>query len=132
MQLKQITGLVVPGEVPKLDSKTFDFFSKIKSKSAISDLLKTGHRVKCPSFTIIFKKNSLNSDRLGVIVSRRTGNAVKRNKLKRISRELFRNNRLNIPPFFDVLIKPRPELDKEKSEISKECYNKWQQELKKR
>lgn len=119
------------GRCLKLDLKKFGFYYKIKSKSEISDLLKTGHRWKCPAFTIVYKRNNINNDRLGIIVSRRTGNAVKRNKIKRILRELFRNNRLNKPPYFDVLIKPKQELETEKKEKLKECYQKWQENSKK-
>ena len=55
---------------------------------------------------IIFNRNSFSHDRVGILVSKKNGNAVKRNRIKRIFRELFRNNKRSNPPFFDVLIQP--------------------------
>ena len=42
--------------------------------------------------------------RLGVIASRRVGNAVKRNRAKRKIRELFRSNQTSLPFHSDVVI----------------------------
>jgi len=45
--------------------------------------------------------------RLGITVSRHYGNAVKRNRFKRIVREAFRLCRHQLPKGFDLNIKPR-------------------------
>jgi ribonuclease P protein component len=81
---------------------------KIKKKSEISRLFKEGRRWECDGFVLIYGQNDLLHDRLGVIVSRAMGNAVKRNKVKRVFREVYRRNIRQSPPFFDILIKPRP------------------------
>ncbi len=49
--------------------------------------------------------------RLGVIASRRVGNAVKRNRAKRQVREIFRLNQECLPPECDVLIIVRSQFD---------------------
>jgi len=45
--------------------------------------------------------------RLGITVTRRYGNAVRRNRFKRIVREAFRLSRALLPQGFDLNIKPR-------------------------
>ena len=42
--------------------------------------------------------------RLGLSVSARTGNAVRRNRLKRLIREFFRLKRATLQPGLDILI----------------------------
>jgi ribonuclease P protein component len=43
--------------------------------------------------TVLFLANSLGYDRLGIVASRRIGGAVRRNKAKRLIREIFRLNK---------------------------------------
>lgn len=46
--------------------------------------------------------------RLGVIASRRVGDAVRRNRAKRLLRELFRHNQDALPAACDLLLVARP------------------------
>lgn len=48
--------------------------------------------------------------RLGLIVGRKCGNAVERNRLKRLIREAFRLEQRRFPDGLDVLVAPRPGL----------------------
>jgi ribonuclease P protein component len=49
-----------------------------------------GRRISGRYMTIIGQPNTLNSDRLGIVASRRVGGAVVRNRAKRRLREIFR------------------------------------------
>jgi ribonuclease P protein component len=59
--------------------------------------------------------NGLPHPRLGLSVSRKVGNAVVRNRWKRLLREAFRLDRPTLPPGMDLLVIPRgqtkPKLD---------------------
>ena len=61
-------------------------------------------KVKTKNFLILIKKNRQASARLGVTVSKKVGNAVVRNRLKRYVREYFRINKNNLPPGRDMVI----------------------------
>ncbi len=59
--------------------------------------------------TVLFLANGLSHDRLGIIASRRIGGAVRRNKAKRLIREIFRLNKRS-GPGWDIVVIPKPEL----------------------
>ena len=48
--------------------------------------------------------NGLPFSRLGVSIGRAQGNAVVRNRIKRLIREVFRLNQLEMPSGFDILV----------------------------
>ncbi len=103
--------------------------NKIKNKKEISEIYKAGQRYNCFGFKIIYSKNENKIDRLAILISRKIGNAVKRNRIKRFFREIFRKNKIEFPPYFDILIQPQSGI-----EINKEmeqCFKKWQENAKK-
>jgi ribonuclease P protein component len=79
---------------------------KISAGREISFLNKTGAYWKCCCFSIVYVQSSRDHDRAAVLVSKKNGNAVQRNRIKRIFKEIIRNNTSKTPPYFDILIKP--------------------------
>ncbi|MDR2443022.1 MAG: ribonuclease P protein component [Deltaproteobacteria bacterium] len=55
------------------------------------------------AFTVVGRPNGLDINRLGVTVTKKSGPAVVRNRLKRVAREFFRLNRAQWPQGFDLL-----------------------------
>lgn len=115
----------------------FSKAQKIKKRSEISRLFKTGQRWECPCFTVFYGQNAYGHDRLGVIVSKRLGNAVERNKAKRAFREIYRNSaRRAEKPYFDILIRPKPAAEANaganqwSADERRGFFNKWQDEAK--
>jgi ribonuclease P protein component len=65
-----------------------------------------GKRIKLPGLTIIVAKNDLLYRRIGISASRKIGGATKRNRAKRLIRELFRTNKCIFPPSHDLVFVP--------------------------
>ncbi|MFC1626099.1 ribonuclease P protein component [Pseudomonadota bacterium] len=69
------------------------------------DALKDGLRFHIDSLRFVYRENNLTHARLGLAVSRKYGNAVTRNMLKRQLRERFRQHAIrNVP--IDILAFP--------------------------
>ena len=60
--------------------------------------------------TLYMAENNCGYPRLGVSVGKSCGKAVVRNRLKRLLREVFRQNQDRIPSGFDYLLMPSPAL----------------------
>ena len=67
-----------------------------------------GTRLRGEYTTVFLLPNDLPIGRLGIAATKRLGGAVKRNRAKRLIREVFRRNK--IAPGYDVVVVPRREL----------------------
>jgi len=76
---------------------------KILNRADYVNANRSGKRIHSRHFTVILRQNGLGITRLGVIVSKKTGNAVKRNRVKRLIRELFRLNKSRFPQGYDIV-----------------------------
>jgi ribonuclease P protein component len=81
---------------------------RIRKKKDFLVLYKKGYRYKSRYFSLIGLPNALLYSRVGVVASRKVGNAVARNRAKRWMRELFRRNKDLLVHPVDLLIVATP------------------------
>ncbi|MBT5910098.1 MAG: ribonuclease P protein component [Opitutae bacterium] len=89
----------------------FGFKSKnrIHKREEFQTVKQKGKRVRTNHFlaqVLIDNKRPTTERRIGIIATRRLGNAVKRNRAKRVFRELFRNHNKILPERCDLVIIP--------------------------
>jgi ribonuclease P protein component len=86
--------------------KTFTFkkSERLRKRSEFIRLKRTGRRFHNKYFIAEFTAGKFERTRLGVTISKRTGPAVLRNRLKRIIRESFRHNRQYLSDNVDINI----------------------------
>ena len=82
---------------------SFDKKSRILKREDFLKIGQKGRRLRTKHFTVLYTKNELGNIRCGVTVSKKIGNAVIRNRLKRFVREFFRLNRDNLESSYDYI-----------------------------
>ena len=83
-------------------------------------LYKKGTAVFSRDCTLYFLQNRLPFNRLGITTGKKIGNAVVRNRVKRIIKAAYQQNEMRFPLGFDIVIVAKPSAKEVKStEISK-------------
>lgn len=84
-------------------SQRFRSEMKIRRGLEFKRVLGKGKKRGNRYFTLHFLPSEGSRTRLGIIASRRTGNAVSRNRAKRLLREVFRRQYLKLPECTDFV-----------------------------
>lgn len=77
---------------------------KLQTNQQFKYVLEQRNCVKNDVFTLFFAENNENHPRFGISVGKKYGNAVKRNRLKRIVRECCRLLQHNFPKDYDYIL----------------------------
>jgi ribonuclease P protein component len=95
---------------------TFTKRERLSRKKEFEEVFAKGKRLSDANLILYVHPNALGYPRLGLVVSARFGNAVRRNRFKRLMREAFRLNKKNIPEGLDIVVIPgkSPELSMQK------------------
>lgn len=84
---------------------------RIRRRPDFQAVFEHGRRASGRYMTVLVLPTRLTMARLGIVASRKLGDAVQRNRAKRLIRDLFRRHKLALGNSgHDVVIIPRPEL----------------------
>ena len=84
---------------------TFEKKDRLAKRSQFEQVMNQGQKRRIDTLcTVFFLPNNLDRKRLGIIASRKIGNAVARNRAKRKIREVFRRIKNRIEPPMDIVI----------------------------
>lgn len=83
---------------------------RLRSRVDFDRLRQDGRRYSTRWVSISVLPNTLGHNRYGLVVSRRVGNAVVRNRLRRQLREVIRTFRTDLQVGFDLVVIARPAL----------------------
>ncbi len=95
-----------------MEGQTFKKKERLRLKRNFKNVFEKGGRLIDNNFVIIYAQNTMDYNRIGIIVNKKFGNAVVRNSVKRYIREIYRTNKTFFPIGYDFVFIPRKELSK--------------------
>lgn len=93
-------------------NETLNPKERIKKKKEFLLIYKKGKHYKGKYFSLIYLSSDLSFSRIAIVASRKIGNAVQRNKIKRWIRNLFRKNKELLKSSVDIVIIPKKNIMK--------------------
>ena len=91
-----------------MNDQRFPRSSRLRSRLDFGRVYRRRRSVSDVRLIVYGLANGSDRSRLGLSVSRKYGNAVARNRFKRLVREAFRLSRRDLPTGLDLIVIPRP------------------------
>ena len=79
----------------------------LKRSRDIEYAKKQGRRISTAFFNMVICQSDVSGSRVGIVVGKRFGGAVSRNRVKRLYRELTRQLRGHLLPGYDLVVFPK-------------------------
>ena len=76
---------------------------RLRSKRDFSAIFRENKKIKGKNISLLVRENSQQGRRVAFVVSKKVGNAVKRNKIKRLLRESYRRQKYILDENRDVI-----------------------------
>ena len=111
-------GIVFLGMSPPHAQK--DMF--LRASREIETVKRDGRRISTSLFNLLVCRMGELSSRAGIVVGKRFGNAVRRNRAKRVFRELVRRSHADLLPGHALLVFPKREALARPSELLKHVW----------
>lgn len=94
---------------------------RLRRRAEFREVYETGRRARGRFATVFCRKRPTSGEReepwrLGITATKKTGNAVERNRQRRRVRSFFRLNQHRIPEGWDFVVNTRPELGRARFE----------------
>jgi ribonuclease P protein component len=106
----------------RMKRDSFGRDERILKRNDFSVAYQQGKRLSSKNFIIYLHPNQTGTRRLGITVSKKIGDAVQRNRIKRLLREFFRLNKDRLPAGQDIVVVSRRDTSNKK-------YDEVRQEL---
>ncbi|MAY79716.1 MAG: ribonuclease P protein component [Deltaproteobacteria bacterium] len=82
---------------------------RLRNTRDIQRVQRLGRRIRLPHMLVLYMPGTLDQSRVGFTVSRKVGNSVVRNRVKRWLREAVRENKEQLPSGIDLVIIAHPQ-----------------------
>ena len=103
-------GLFLTEDGEQRVRRNFPREERLKSRRDISAVFKKGKKAPVDGAVLFYKHNALNHNRIAFTFAKKFGNAVQRNRARRLGREAYRHIRESIRKGYDLvlLVYPTP------------------------
>jgi ribonuclease P protein component len=92
-----------------LGTFSFQKADRILARADFVRLARSGRKAADRYFIFIYSPGLTNRSRIGITVSKKVGKATRRNRIKRLAREFFRQNRHRLKHARDINVIAKPE-----------------------
>jgi ribonuclease P protein component len=82
---------------------------RLRNTRDIQRVQRLGRRIRLPHMLVLYMPGNLDQSRVGFTVSRKVGNSVVRNRVKRWLREAVWENKVDIPTGIDFVVIAHPQ-----------------------